>query len=92
MGEWQGEERREKKYTAFEVEVVGFMSRINEHMENQTKRCDAHSRDITALDARTTLLEGYKENAVGVGKALGIGLPALCSIGYAVFELVKAIK
>lgn len=52
---WDGIERRQPN--SFEREVIGFMSRIDEHMANQTKRCDSHAADITCLDRRMTITE-----------------------------------
>lgn len=52
---WDGIERRQPN--SFEREVIGFMSRIDEHMANQTRRCDSHAADITCLDRRMTIAE-----------------------------------
>lgn len=73
----------------FEREVIGFMARIDEHMDNQNKRCDAHSKNIKDLNDRATSLEGTRNYAKGALKVLAVGLPALASVVYFIFEVWK---
>lgn len=80
----------------FEREVISFMSRIDEHMENQNRRCDSHSERMKAHEDRmgkhedrTGSLEKSREYAKGWLKAIGVGLPALGSLAWAIFEVIK---
>ena len=50
----------------FEKEVIAFMSRIDEHMENQNKRCDSHSADIRAVRADVESLQDSRTFVKGM--------------------------
>jgi len=83
----------------FESEVIRFMARIDEHMENQNRRCDAHAARFVVHEKRmeknewrTTSLETSRSYAKGVLKTLGVGLPALASVLWGIFEIWKVIK
>ena len=83
----------------FEAEVIRFMARIDEHMDNQNRRCDAHAARMSAHEHRmgkhedrTCSLENTREYAKGWLKAIGVGLPALGSIVWAIFEVIKYAK
>lgn len=76
----------------FEEKVIRFMARIDEHMENQNKRCDSHAADIRAVKADITDLQSSREHAKGVIKTLGIGVPAIGSAAWFIWQLVLDIK
>ena len=79
----------------FEREVIMFMARIDEHMDNQTKRCDSHADRLLAHEARmdkserrTSSLETFQS----VVKTISVGIPALVSVVWGLFEILKFIK
>jgi hypothetical protein len=83
----------------FEREVISFMSRIDEHMENQNKRCDSHAarfvvheKRMKDTEDRASSLEASRNFALGVLKALGIGIPTLASVFWGALEIWKVIK
>ena len=75
----------------FEDEVIRFMSRIDEHMDNQNRRCDGHSKRIVELEDRTSDLEATRSYAKGVLKTLAVGIPAVASVTYFGFEIWKVV-
>lgn len=76
----------------FEAQVIGFMARIDEHMENQNKRCDNHAARLNDISARTADLEATRNYAKGILKAMAIGIPAFGSVAWFVYEFGAAIK
>jgi hypothetical protein len=84
---YNGPERRQP--SDFVREQIEFMAEMREHMRNQSKRCDSHALDIVALDSRATSLELTREKTAGVLKTLSVGLPALASVVWALFEMWK---
>ncbi len=76
----------------FEREMIEFMARVDEHMQAQTARCNSHAKDISALDDRATSLEGSRTYAKGIIKAVGVGVPAMGSVAWFIFEAAKFIK
>jgi hypothetical protein len=79
----------------FERDVIRFMSRIDEHMSNQTKRCNAHSDRLLAHETRmdkhetrTSSLETFSS----VAKTISVGIPALVSVIWGLFEILKFIR
>lgn len=76
----------------FEREVIEFMARIDEHMNNQSARCDSHAGRMTAHECRTTALEASRDYAKGVLKAVAVGVPALGSVAWFIFEIGKFLK
>ena len=76
----------------FEREVIEFMSRIDEHMNNQAARCDAHSERLTGQAERLTSLEDTRAYAKGIIKAVAVGVPALGSVAWFIFEIGKFLK
>ena len=71
----------------FKMKVVSFMGRIEEHLSNQKENCAGHTIIMNSIADRTTVLEEFKDNAIGVWKAVAIGVPTLGSVAYAAFEL-----
>lgn len=90
MKKYNGPERRSK--SDFEREVIEFMARIEQHMSDQRGRCDSHSKNIEAVEERTSSLESSRNYAKGVLKAVGVGVPAIGSITWFLFEMGKFIK
>ena len=41
----------------FEEKVIAFMARIDEHMANQSNRCDSHGADLRAIKADQVLIK-----------------------------------
>jgi len=83
----------------FEAEVIRFMARIDEHMDNQNKRCDSHAarfvvheKRMKDTEDRASSLEATRHYAGGVLKTLGIGVPALASVVWGAFEIFKFLK
>ena len=76
----------------FEAEVIRFMARIDEHMDNQNKRCDSHAARLTDLRDRTAGLEATRNYAKGVLKTMAVGVPALGSVAWFIFEIGKFLK
>ena len=73
-------------------EMTDRLARIETKQEALGPRCDSHSEDITALNARTTSLESSREYAKGVIKTVSVGAPAVGTIGYAIAKLIKFMQ
>ena len=91
MPPYDGPERR-KQYADFEDQVLQFMARIDEKMENQSARCANHATRIEDGAVRLSSLEATREYAKGALRTVAVGAPAIGSLAWFVFEIGKFLK
>jgi hypothetical protein len=74
---WDGKERRradnDEGRWEFERDVIMFMARIDERLDNRDDTCDARGETVKKLGDRVTSLETFRNIVVWTFKLLGYG-------------------